>query len=331
MITDNSLQSTHSLAIECLLSIIRGIAQRMPDSDSVTFLSYNSETIQQCRSQRQFKLTVHKAVEAFNRDIAEGFKALQGNENEIENFSLFNKILLETGLYDNQNPADVALFFRQAYGLNKTLIGEYIGKNKEFNIAVLDSFLKTFEFEKDEKFVISVRKLLESFRISGEAQIISRILERFAKHYCSVVPNFFENEDAAYVLAYSIIMLNVDQHKPGLKTRMTEADFIRMNRGTNNGKEWPPEFLSDIYHNIRTSEIKIAEEHVFMDNFINHIKLRNRMVKPFIQLKPGIFDQEIFATIRGPVVASISVSKSIFFFLLQIEISHMIFFKFWKN
>ena len=53
---------------------------------------------------------------------------------------------------------------------------------------------------------------LESFRLPGEAQKINRIMESFGRHYHSQCPANFANADAVYVLAYSVIILNTDQH-----------------------------------------------------------------------------------------------------------------------
>ena len=46
------------------------------------------------------------------------------------------------------------------------------------------------------------------------------------------------------MLAFSLIMLNTDLHNPSVKHRMTKAEFIRNNRGINNGSDLPEEFLS---------------------------------------------------------------------------------------
>ena len=54
----------------------------------------------------------------------------------------------------------------------------------------------------------AVRAYLSSFRLPGEAQKIDRIMESFSAAYCSQNPSVFANSDAAYVLAFAIIMLN---------------------------------------------------------------------------------------------------------------------------
>ena len=71
-----------------------------------------------------------------------------------------------------------------------------------------------------------MRELLETFRLPGEAQPIARITETFAnvfiasnprEYRCGRLADFaaeIDTEDAAYVLAYSVIMLNTDLHNP---------------------------------------------------------------------------------------------------------------------
>jgi brefeldin A-resistance guanine nucleotide exchange factor 1 len=79
-----------------------------------------------------------------------------------------------------------------------------------------------------------MRELLETFRLPGEAQQISRITETFAEIYFASEPGkllFFvgetvahttapaeiKSQDAVYVLAYSVIMLNTDLHNPQVR------------------------------------------------------------------------------------------------------------------
>ena len=77
-----------------------------------------------------------------------------------------------------------------------------------------------------------MRELLETFRLPGEAQPIARITETFAEHFFSCNPREYTTlsrirkailrtslaeiatQDAVYVLAYSVIMLNTDLHNP---------------------------------------------------------------------------------------------------------------------
>ena len=66
--------------------------------------------------------------------------------------------------------------------------------------------------------------------------------------------------EAAYVLAYSTIMLNTDAHSPQVKRRMTQPEFIRNNRGINDGEDLPEELLVAIYEEIQTNEIRMKDE-----------------------------------------------------------------------
>lgn len=66
--------------------------------------------------------------------------------------------------------------------------------------------------------------------------------------------------DAAYILAYSIILLNTDAHSPQIKNRMTRADFIKNNRGINDGESLPEEFLNGIFDSIQGNEIRMKDE-----------------------------------------------------------------------
>jgi Sec7-like guanine-nucleotide exchange factor len=56
--------------------------------------------------------------------------------------------------------------------------------------------------------------VLQGFRLPGEAQKIDRLMEKFAERYVSCNPGSFKSADVAYVLAYSVIMLNTDAHNP---------------------------------------------------------------------------------------------------------------------
>ena len=49
---------------------------------------------------------------------------------------------------------------------------------------------------------------------------IDRIMEKFAEKFCKNNPNIFASADVAYVLAYSVIMLNTDAHSPMVKHKV---------------------------------------------------------------------------------------------------------------
>lgn len=56
-------------------------------------------------------------------------------------------------------------------------------------------------------------------------------------------------------------MLNTDAHSPQIKkNRMTKAEFLKNNRGINNGQDLPDELLEGIYDEIVSNEIKMKDE-----------------------------------------------------------------------
>ena len=145
---------------------------------------------------------------------------------------------------------------------------------------------------------VYARMFLDGFRLPGEAQKIDRLMEKFAERYVNCNGETFKSADVAYVLAYSVIMLNTDAHNPQVKTKMTKQvrlakgcmpprattttaraecwfsdaihtssrkatlcccfqDFLRNNRGINDGSDLPEEYMSELYDCIVRNEIKM--------------------------------------------------------------------------
>lgn len=67
------------------------------------------------------------------------------------------------------------------------------------------------------------------------------------------------HKDTVFVLSYSIIMLNTDQHNNQVRGKMKVEDFVKNNRGINNGSDLPSFYLQNIYISIRHQEIKLKE------------------------------------------------------------------------
>lgn len=93
----------------------------------------------------------------------------------------------------------------------------------------------------------------ETLRHPSRMQVCGHLANLFGSFTCHRI-------DAAYILAYSIILLNTDAHSPQIKNRMTKADFIKNNRGINDGESLPEEFLSAIFHDIQGNEIRMKDE-----------------------------------------------------------------------
>ncbi|EMD40859.1 hypothetical protein CERSUDRAFT_131198 [Gelatoporia subvermispora B] len=167
---------------------------------------------------------------------------------------------IETGFIPSNSPQDIARFLLETDGLSKAMIGEYLGEGDEENIAIMHAFVDLMEF-RNLPFVDALRTFLQAFRLPGEAQKIDRYMLKFAERYIAGNPQTpFANADTAYVLAYSTILLNTDAHNPQVKHRMTKVDFIKNNRGINDGQDLPEELLSSIFDEIISNEIRMKDE-----------------------------------------------------------------------
>ncbi len=189
---------------------------------------------------RSFKNTdvlqiYHTGSEHFNTKASKGIEFLQTHG------------LLGVPL----DPAEMAALLRENPLLDKRAIGDYISNRKHSDI--LHAFVCSFDFQGlriDE----ALRIFLESFRLPGEAGPIAMILEEFAAHWSTVNGNPFANVDAAYILAYQVIMLNVDQHNSNVKkggNSMTLEALKANLRGCNNKQDFDPEMLKEIYNAIK--------------------------------------------------------------------------------
>ncbi|XP_042508031.1 brefeldin A-inhibited guanine nucleotide-exchange protein 1-like isoform X2 [Macadamia integrifolia] len=190
---------------------------------------------------RAYKIEFQDGISLFNRKPSKG----------IEFLISAKKI--------GGSPEEVASFLKNTSGLNETMIGDYLGEREELPLKVMHVYVDSFNFE-GKDFGEAIRFFLRGFRLPGEAQKIDRIMEKFAERYCKCNPNSFTSADTAYVLAYSVIMLNTDAHNSMVKDKMSKADFIRNNRGIDDGKDLPEEYLGSLYDQIVKSEIKMSAD-----------------------------------------------------------------------
>jgi brefeldin A-resistance guanine nucleotide exchange factor 1 len=146
---------------------------------------------------------------------------------------------LDNGILPNPvTPESVSSFLRNGLvvGLDKAAVGQYLGEKGKapspdknppvwdcewFHKDVLAAFCSSFAFE-NQSLLDGLRMFLATFRLPGEAQMIDRILQGFSESCgCSCEESvngslklFSKDEkrasDAAYLLSFSIIMLNTD-------------------------------------------------------------------------------------------------------------------------
>ncbi|XP_043718466.1 brefeldin A-inhibited guanine nucleotide-exchange protein 2-like [Telopea speciosissima] len=210
-------------------------------SDSHSETSSEVSDVSSIEQRRAYKLELQEGISLFNRKPRKGIEFLI-NAKKV-----------------GDSPEEIAAFLKNASGLNKTLIGDYLGEREDLPLKVMHSYVDSFEFQRME-FDEAIRSFLQGFRLPGEAQKIDRIMEKFAQRYCKCNPKAFISADTAYVLAYSVIMLNTDAHNPMVKNKMSADDFIRNNRGIDDGKDLPEEYLRSLFERISRNEIKMKEE-----------------------------------------------------------------------
>lgn len=193
-------------------------------------------------SWKSFKRVFEEGVELFNAKPAKGIAFLQNNH------------------LVGESPSDVAQFLTSTRLLSKSQIGDYMGERDEYALKVMHAYVDGLDFEGLE-FDVAIRRFLSGFRLPGEAQKIDRLMEKFAERYLLCNPSSFKSADVAYVLAYSVIMLNTDAHNPMVKNKMSKADFLRNNRGINDGGDLPEEWMESLYDRIVNNEIKMQGEY----------------------------------------------------------------------
>ena len=152
--------------------------------------------IEQLERLKNRKQQLEMAIALFNKKPKKGMKALK-----------------EIGAVDDGGDTETAKFLLREERLMPEAIGELLGEGDKDSIAVMHAYVDLLEF-KGLGFVAAIRSFLAGFRLPGEAQKIDRLMEKFAARYvvCNPENATFASADAAYVLAYSIIMLTTDLH-----------------------------------------------------------------------------------------------------------------------
>ncbi|KAG4132600.1 hypothetical protein ERO13_D08G042600v2 [Gossypium hirsutum] len=214
-------------------------------SDSQSEAINESSEILTIEQRRAYKLELLEGISLFNRKPEKGIE-----------------FLIKARKVGN-SPEEIAAFLKNTSGLKKTLIGDYLGEREDLPLKVMHAYVDSFDFQGME-FDEAIRAFLQGFRLPGEAQKIDRIMEKFAERYCKCNPKAFISADTAYVLAYSVIMLNTDAHNPMVKNKMSADDFIRNNRGIDDGKDLPEECLRSLFERISRNEIKMKDDDLSM-------------------------------------------------------------------
>lgn len=186
------------------------------------------------------KTTLETGVIAFNSNPSKGIR-----------------LMTAAGIIDGSTTS-IAKFLRETHGLDKSIIGDFVGHHDPEKIEILKEYTNMMNFT-DQPLDEALRTFCFGFRLPGEAQKIDRIVERFAERYCENNPGIFKSTDAAYVLSFAIVMLNTDAHNPQVTDKMSKDAFLGMTKDTD-AESVPRELLEGIYDRIVKNEIKLKDE-----------------------------------------------------------------------
>ena len=270
----------NKLALEGLLAILNSIARRVhadrspflqgigtsnvrgsiafttaDDMESVAGSTTGGLSEEELAQRKQEKLALVQVADVFNEDpMGQSWLEMAVNLDVLDSV---------------KNAKGAARILYMASGLDKAKVGIYLSKGPEsdypFQTEVRHEFVSMYDFS-EMPFAAALRLFLSKFRLPGEAQCIDRFMESFStelyRQQGGNRDSLFKNSDAVYVLSFSTIMLNTDLHNPGIKeeNRMTKDQFIKNNRGINDGEDLPPEYLSELFDQIREAQIQVQRD-----------------------------------------------------------------------
>eukprot|EP00798_Chlamydomonas_sp_ICE-L_P006642 gene6642-3299_t len=284
-----SLEDVASVGTAASPAVARGGGGSAPGAPLSDFMRLRSVVYE-----RHLKHKLSAAVQHFNQNHKKGFRYLQEKK--------LMPVLAGSALAATASPQDIASedelssclgrFLHVCPGLKKDTIGELLGEGDPFYIKASAC----------------------SSSPSG-SQKIDRIINSFGRNFYASNQSIFKSADAAYVLAYSVIMLNTDRHNGGVKNKMSLEAFRRNLRGVNecqiSGKsDFPEEFLNDIYYSIIKTPLRLNEsssmdvsEQSFVELHQTSATSRGQM----IHSDPGrhLFDTTMFRLIWNPAVTTI--------------------------
>jgi len=219
--------------------------------------------------------------------IVDAFERKRNEEQNFEIGAVKFTLSMKSGLnffiengFVTRDAREIALFFlANRDKLDKTQMGEALGREPDsafvkdkgvdaekggpgFWVRILHHYVDNLDFT-GILFDEAIRLFLAGFRLPGEAQKIDRIMEKFAEKFTTQNPEIFPSADTAFILAFSVIMLNTDLHNPSIKPekKMTPDAFKNMNRGIGaDNSDLPAEFLTGIFERIKVNPFSLKED-----------------------------------------------------------------------
>ncbi|XP_043279451.1 Golgi-specific brefeldin A-resistance guanine nucleotide exchange factor 1 [Venturia canescens] len=299
-----SMYSIQFISLEAIISLVVGIEARCKGYRDLCKPSrhQNTEplpTRSELLSTKASKRWLALGTEKFNENPREGIAKLTEHG------------LLSTVPGGPSDPEKIAKLLRENPMLDKKAIGEYISRKE--NKTILNCFVQNFDFH-NTRIDQALRQYLESFRLPGEAPVISLLLEKFADHWHDSNGRPFASADAAFTLAYAVIMLNVDQHNYNAKRQsipMTAEEFKRNLKKVDGGADFDQDMLDEIYTSIKGEEIVMPAEQTGLvkENYLWKVLLRRGASRESIYLKVGnsgeFVDKELAERAWAPIISAL--------------------------
>ncbi|OBZ90807.1 hypothetical protein A0J61_01144 [Choanephora cucurbitarum] len=291
-----TLMNSHVLCLDTLLVFVGHMVERIneqnSDDDYVVCELTSVQDLLECKTRKRLIL---RGSRLFNESPKKGIQ-----------FLIENKVIEADE--DGSINTSLSQFLRSTQQLDKKTLGEYLGKPENFD--TLKTYMHQFDFT-GKRIDEAMRMVLETFRLPGESQQIMRVTESFAATFFEYGPKEISTIEAAEVLAYSVIMLNTDQHNPQVRrqSRMSLEQYIRNVSGVNNKGDFPRDYLCAIYEAIQQDEILMPEEHEGLLGFNyawKQLQHRSTSSGPFVQCNTSSYDKAIFESSWKPIVAAIS-------------------------
>lgn len=157
----------------------------------------------------------------------------------------------------------------------------------DFSKTCLRKYMRGFSYF-GESIDISIRKMLMEVILPKETQQIDRLLSGFSDRYHECNPGIFLNSDEANFVAFSILLLQSDNHNKNNKRKMTKQDYVK---NTQNGRiSVAEDVLECFYDNICYTPFIHFDDEIAVEN--------HRLGAP---KRKGLIRSKSSEMLRGPV------------------------------
>eukprot|EP01080_Neovahlkampfia_damariscottae_P008225 gene8225-50_t len=290
------LNIRHTLSLQCLLNIMYGISERSKQENKMS-----QEEQLQFYKIKESKTKYLMASELFNGKYKSGIEYLSSSK------------LVSSP----PKPSEITSFMKKySKWISKSSISDIL----KADTPILEAYMNSFDF-KNMGIETALRYMIFSFHLTGEGQQIERITRFFAKKYFDdnkETQNLFEDDEAAWVYACAVLMLNSDLHNPSNVNKMSLEQWISNTESSVNihtKKLIPKDELERAYNEmlIRKFEFETTHKDDFKENSLWENVLERS--ENFIKKYPHIYDENslyhldsyMFQQIYGKFISAITV------------------------